>query len=69
MPICFADCDQQVQIQRITGSDKIKNHLKNLGFTIGENVYIVNKVNNNIILKIKGITLAVSEELARRIII
>ena len=69
MPICFADCDQQVKIQRITGSDKIKNHLKNLGFTIGENVYVVNKVNNNIILKIKGVTLAVSEELARRIII
>ena len=69
MPICYAECDSQVKIVRITGSDKIKNHLNNLGFTVGETVLIVNKVNENIILKVKGVTLAISEELARRIII
>lgn len=69
MPICFADCDTQVTIVKITGSDKIKKHLTSLGFTVGENIIVVNKVNNNIILKVKGVTLAVSEELAKRIII
>lgn len=69
MPIYLADCDTELTIKKITGSDKIKTHLKNLGFTVGEAVQVVNVVNSNIILKIKGTTLAISEELAKRIIV
>ena len=69
MPIYLADCGCDLTIKKITGSDKIKSHLKNLGFTVGETVEVVNVVNGNIILKIKGTTLAVSEELAKRIIV
>ena len=69
MPICFADVDQEVIIKDIKGNDKMKKHLQNLGFIVGETVQIVNKVDENIILKVKGVTLAISTELARRIII
>lgn len=69
MPICYVDCNENVTIIKITGSDKMKKHLYNLGFTVGETVQVVNKVNDSIILKIKGVTLAISEELARRILI
>ncbi len=69
MPICFAEVDTEVVIKDIKGTDKMKNHLQNLGFVVGEVVQIVNKVDENIILKVKGVTLAISTELARRIII
>ena len=69
MPICFADVNQEVVIKDIKGNDKIKKHLQTLGFQIGEVVTIVNKVDENIILKIKGVSMAISMELARRIII
>ena len=69
MPICFADINQEVIIKNISGNDKMKKHLQTLGFMVGEAAQIVNKVDDNIILKIKGVTLAVSTELARRIII
>ena len=69
MPICFAEVDSEVVIKDIKGTDKIKTHLHNLGFMVGETVQIINKVDENIILKVKGVTLAISTELARRIII
>lgn len=69
MPICYSDCNEKVTIIKIAGSDKIKKHLYNLGFTVGETVQVVNKVNDSIILKLRGVTLAISEELARRILI
>lgn len=67
MPLYLAECDQNFQIVRITGSDKIKKHLENMGFTSGQTVMIVTRVNENIIVKIKGVSIALSHELAKRI--
>ena len=69
MPICFAECNKDLVIRQITGSDKIKKHLENLGFVVGETVQVINKVNNNIIVRVKGVKMAISDELARRILI
>lgn len=69
MPIYFAEFDQDVTIRQITGSDQIKGHLANLGFVIGETVRVVSRVNENLILKVKGVSMAVSHELAGRIIV
>ena len=67
MPISMADPCVKWTIKRITGSDKIRMHLKNLGFIEGEEVMIVNKVDHNVIIKLKGVTLAITDELANRI--
>lgn len=69
MPICFANYNENLVIQRISGSDRIKKHLENLGVIPGEEIRLINKVNKNSIIKIKGISLAISEELARRILV
>ena len=69
MPIYLADLNTDVVIRKITGSDKIKKHLQNLGFIEGETAQVINKVGENVIIRIKGVTLAVSFELARRILI
>ena len=69
MPIYLADENRDLVIRNITGSDKIKAHLQTLGFIAGESVRVVNKVNNHVIIKIKGVSMAVSMELAKRILV
>ena len=69
MPIYLADPHVDYVIRQITGTDKIKNHLSNLGFIVGETIMLVNKVDSNVIVKIKGVSLAISEELAKRILV
>lgn len=67
MPIYMADPFVEWTIRRITGDDKTRMHLKNLGFIEGEPVMVINKVDDNVILKIKGVSLAITNELAKRI--
>ena len=67
MPVSMAEPMVTFTIKRITGDDRTRMHLKNLGFIEGEPVMVVNKVDDNVILKIKGVSLAITNELAKRI--
>ena len=67
MPLYMANNGQDVVITRITGTDKMKKHLENLGFVIGAELHIVNKADENIIVKVKGVSVAISHELSKRI--
>ena len=69
MPLYLANQGTEVLIIRITGSDHVKKHLETIGFTVGEWVKVVNRVNENVIVKIKGVSIALSHELAKRIYI
>lgn len=69
MPSYLAETDKDVVIRRITGNDQIKTHLANMGLVVGETIRIVNKVGENLIVKVKGVSVAVSHELAKRILI
>lgn len=69
MPIYLANPMESLTIKRITGTDKVKSHLENLGFVVGEPVMLVSKVNDNVIVKIKGVSLGIDRELAKRILV
>lgn len=69
MPIYLADKNTTYTIKKVTGTDKMKKHLENLGFIVGESVMLISKVDDNVIVKIKGVSLAISQELAKRIIV
>ena len=69
MPISLAEPFVSLTIKRITGDDKTRMHLKNLGFIEGEPVMVINKVDDNVIIKIKGVSLAITNELAKRILV
>ena len=69
MPLYMAESGQDLIIVRITGSDKLKAHLSNMGFVVGETVRIINKVSENVIVKVKGVSVAISHELAKRIFV
>lgn len=67
MPLYLAEDNQDVLIVRITGDDKVKSRLETMGFVVGENIRIINRMDDNVIVKIKGVTIALSHELAKRI--
>ena len=69
MPIYLANMMESHKIVQISGNDKTKAHLNNLGFIIGEEIMLINKVDDNVIVKIRGISLAISKELAKRILV
>ncbi len=69
MPLNLAEPGEEIMIRRIGGSPEIKKHLEDLGFVAGGTVMVVSALNGNIIVKVKEARVAVSEEMARRIMV
>lgn len=69
MPLCLADTGTVNVIKKIGGSPEVKKHLKNLGFVVGGNVIVVNSLGGNVIVNVKEARVAISEEMARKIMI
>ena len=69
IPLCLAATGEPQIIKKIGGSPEVKQHLENLGFNIGGEVLVVNTLGENIIVKVKEARVAISDELARRIMV
>ena len=69
MPLCFAEIGQPQIIKKVGGRPETKQHLEDLGFHAGGEVSIVNSLGGNLIVKVKDCRVAVSEELARKIMV
>ena len=69
MPLTMVGVGESRPIIRIGGSDKVRTHLENLGFIVGATVSIVNTLNGSVIVNIKGSRVALSEGMARKIMI
>ena len=69
MPLALANIGEENLIHKVGGSPEMKKHLEDLGFTAGGTVTVVASLGGNIIVKIKESRVAISEELARKIMI
>lgn len=69
MPLTFADVGKQNIIKKVGGGKDIKIHLENLGFTVGADVTVISKNLGNVIVNIKETRVAISEEMAKKILI
>lgn len=69
MPLIYAEKDQPQIIRKIGGSPEVKKHLEDLGFHVGGEISVVNSLGKNLIVKVKESRVAVSDELARKIMI
>ena len=69
MPIYLLELNEERTIIKITGNDEIRLHLKNLGFNVGEKITVIHKAMGNLIVKVKGISVAVGPDLAKRILV
>ena len=69
MPLSLADIGEETTVKKIGGSPEVKKHLENLGFVVGGNVTVVTSLGGNVIVNVKGSRVAISEEMARKIMI
>ena len=69
MPLALANRGEANIIKKIGGSPEVKQHLENLGFVVGGNVTIVNTMGGNLIVNVKETRVAVSREMAQKIMI
>ena len=69
MPLTLANAGEENTILRVGGSAEVKKHLADLGFVAGAAVNVVASLSGNVIVKVKESRVAISEEMARRILI
>ena len=69
MPLTLASEDTVNIIRRVGGSPEVKKHLENLGFVAGGSVRIVSRLGGNVIVNVKESRVAISEEMARKIMV
>ena len=69
MPLVYAEAGHPEIVRKIGGSPEVKKHLEDLGFNVGSEVSVVSSLGSNLIVKVKESRVAVSEELARKIMV
>ena len=69
MPLIYADAGESQIIKKIGGNPEVRQHLEDLGFHVGGQVSVVSSLGENLIVKVKESRVAVSEELARQIMV
>lgn len=69
MPLTLASMGEENIIRRIGGNPEVKKHLENLGFVAGGNVTIITETAGNIIVNVKEARIAISKEMAQKIMI
>jgi ferrous iron transport protein A len=69
MPLNLADPGKEEIIKRIGGTPEVKQHLENLGFVVGGSATVVSSINGNIIVNVKESRVAISKEMAAKIMV
>lgn len=68
-PLVFANVGEHNIIKKVGGNSKAKKQLQNLGFVAGGEVTVINTTGASLIVNVKDSRIAVSEEMARKIMI
>jgi ferrous iron transport protein A len=69
MPLTFADLGEENIIKKVGGNPETRKFLENLGFVAGSAVTVVNSMGGNVIVNIKESRVAVSKEMAAKIMV
>ena len=69
IPLTFANVGEDLIIKRVGGNPEVKKHLENLGFVVGSNVKVINMLAGNVIVVVKEARIAISNEMAQKIMV
>lgn len=69
MPLNFATVGEENIIKKVGGKPEVKKHLENLGFVAGGRVTVINTIGGNLIVNVKEARVAVSKEMAQKIMV
>ena len=69
MPLTIADTGEELIVRKVSGKPEVKKHLENLGFVAGSEVTVMNVIGGNVIVKVKEARVAISREMAQKIMV
>lgn len=69
MPLTLAQVGEENVIRRIGGNPAVKQHLQRLGFVVGGNVTVLTALGGSVIVCVRDARIAVSREMAQKILI
>ena len=68
-PLTYAEIGEENTIQRIGGSEEVKRHLENLGFTPGSPVTVISTLAGSVIVNVRGARVAIGKDMAQKIMV
>lgn len=69
MPLTLATVGEENIIKKIGGLPEVRQHLENLGFVVGGAVTVITTLGGNVIVNVKEARIAISKEMAQKIMI
>ncbi|MGN0681825.1 MAG: ferrous iron transport protein A [Candidatus Fimisoma sp.] len=69
MPLTLAEVGEENIIKKIGGRQEVRSHLENLGFIAGGAVTVINTIGGNVIVNVRESRIAISKEMAQKIMI
>ena len=69
MPLTLAEVGEENIIKKVGGKQEVKAHLENLGFVVGGTVTVINRIGGSVIVNGKESRIAISKEMAQKIMI
>lgn len=69
MPLNLAAAGETITVKRIRGKDDTRRFLSNLGFVEGGSVTVISEMGENLIVNVKDTRIALSRDMASRIMV
>lgn len=69
MPLTIAKVGEVSSVKRIGGKEETRKFLENLGFVAGGELKVISENNGSVIVEVKGSRVAVSREMANKIMV
>ena len=69
LPMAMAGVGEKVVIRKITGNEKVRQRLAELGFVVDEEVTIMSASCGNLIVQVKASRIAVGMDMANKIFV
>ena len=69
MPLTMAETGRELEIRRIGGKEETRRFLESLGFVLGGFVNVVSMTGGDLIVKVKDSRVAISREMANKIMV
>jgi ferrous iron transport protein A len=69
MPLTMAEPGAQNSIKRVSGQTQTRQFLESLGFVPGTDVTVITEISGNMIVNVRESRVAISREMAARIMV
>lgn len=69
MPLTMAPAGETRRIIRVGGNQDVRRHLENLGFVVGSRITLISQISGNVIVNVKESRVAISKEMANKIVV